>query len=93
MAKLTAGTMYRGQFEERLVKVIKATKESGNIILFIDEIHMVVGAGATIDSDMDAANILKPPLARGEIQVSHISNHLLLSEFSSTPACLRCIEY
>ena len=68
MARMVAGTQYRGQFEERLKKVIDETKRAGNIILFLDEIHTLVGAGGA-EGAMDAANILKPALARGEIQV------------------------
>ena len=64
---LVAGTKYRGEFEERLKKVIEEIKNSGNCILFIDELHMLVGAGAA-EGAVDAANILKPALARGEIQ-------------------------
>ncbi|MBN1953429.1 MAG: ATP-dependent Clp protease ATP-binding subunit [Anaerolineae bacterium] len=66
VGSLVAGTMYRGQFEERLKKVLEELKES-NSILFIDEMHMLVGAGAA-GSSVDAANILKPSLARGELQ-------------------------
>ncbi len=66
VGSLVAGTMYRGQFEERLKKVIDEVKESG-AILFIDEVHMLVGAGSA-GSSVDAANILKPALARGEVQ-------------------------
>jgi len=67
MGSLIAGAKYRGEFEERLKAVLKEIKESdGNIILFIDEIHMIVGAGAT-EGAMDAGNMLKPMLARGEI--------------------------
>jgi ATP-dependent Clp protease ATP-binding subunit ClpC len=65
---LVAGTKYRGEFEERLKKVIEELKNAGNCILFIDEMHMLVGAGAA-EGAVDAANILKPSLARGEIQV------------------------
>ncbi len=65
---LVAGTKYRGEFEERLKKVIEELKSAGNCILFIDEMHMLVGAGAA-EGAVDAANILKPSLARGEIQV------------------------
>ena len=69
MAALIAGAKYRGEFEERLEKVLKEIKQSnGQIIMFIDEIHMIVGAGA-IDGAMDAGNILKPLLARGEVHV------------------------
>ncbi|MDA0365759.1 MAG: ATP-dependent Clp protease ATP-binding subunit, partial [Chloroflexi bacterium] len=64
---LVAGTKYRGEFEERLKKVIEEIRSSGNCILFIDELHMLVGAGAA-EGAVDAANILKPALARGEIQ-------------------------
>ena len=64
---LVAGTKYRGEFEERLKKVIEEIKNSDNCILFIDELHMLVGAGAA-EGAVDAANILKPALARGEIQ-------------------------
>jgi ATP-dependent Clp protease ATP-binding subunit ClpB len=68
MGALVAGTQYRGQFEERLKAVIKEVVDSeGQIILFIDEIHTLIGAGATQGS-MDAANILKPALARGELR-------------------------
>lgn len=67
MARLVAGTQYRGQFEERLKKVIDETRRAGNIILFLDEIHTMVGAGGA-EGSMDAANILKPALARGELQ-------------------------
>ena len=67
MARMVAGTQYRGQFEERLKKLIDETKRSGNVILFLDEIHTMVGAGGA-EGAMDAANILKPALARGELQ-------------------------
>ena len=66
---VVAGTKYRGEFEEKLKNAIEAIKEAGDIIVFIDEIHMLVGAGAGSESSMDAANILKPMLARGELQV------------------------
>ena len=65
---LVAGTSLRGQFEERLVGIVEEVKESPDVILFIDEIHTIVGAGDTLDSNLDAANILKPALARGEIR-------------------------
>lgn len=67
ISTLVAGTSLRGQFEERLVGIVEEVKTTGNIIVFIDEIHTIVGAGDTIDSNLDAANILKPALARGEI--------------------------
>ncbi len=67
IGSLVAGTKYRGEFEERLKKVIEEIKNSGNCVLFIDELHMLVGAGAA-EGAVDAANILKPSLARGELQ-------------------------
>jgi ATP-dependent Clp protease ATP-binding subunit ClpB len=67
LAALVAGAKYRGEFEERLKAVLNKIKESdGNIILFIDEIHTIVGAGR-VDGAMDASNMLKPMLARGEL--------------------------
>ena len=67
MGALVAGAKYRGEFEERLKAVLKEVKDSeGNIIMFIDEIHMIVGAGA-LEGAMDAGNMLKPMLARGEV--------------------------
>lgn len=69
MGQLIAGAKYKGEFEERLKNVIKEVTESdGQIILFIDEIHTLVGAGGGGESAMDAANILKPALARGELR-------------------------
>ncbi|MBW1987960.1 MAG: ATP-dependent Clp protease ATP-binding subunit ClpA [Deltaproteobacteria bacterium] len=68
MGGLLAGTKFRGEFEERLKAVINAVKEADNAILFIDEIHTVVGAGSTTGSSMDASNILKPVLASGELR-------------------------
>ena len=67
IAAVVAGTKYRGEFEERLKKVIEEIKTSANCILFIDEFHTMVGAGAA-EGAVDAANILKPSLARGELQ-------------------------
>ncbi len=67
MAAVVAGTKYRGQFEERIQAILKELRKNPNIILFIDEIHTIIGAGSTPGS-MDAANMLKPALARGEIQ-------------------------
>lgn len=66
MSALVAGAKYRGEFEERLKAVVDEVKKAGNVILFIDEIHTIVGAGAA-EGSMDAANILKPALARGEL--------------------------
>jgi len=67
LAALVAGSKYRGEFEERLKKVMKEIGQRGDIILFIDEIHNLVGAGAA-EGAIDAASILKPALARGELQ-------------------------
>ncbi len=68
MGALLAGTKFRGQFEERLKGVIKEISERENTILFIDEIHTIVGAGATSGGTMDASNILKPALAAGKLR-------------------------
>ncbi len=67
MGALVAGTKYRGEFEERLKKVVEEIKKVGNCVLFIDEVHTLVGAGSA-EGAVDAANILKPSLARGELQ-------------------------
>ena len=68
LGALVAGSKYRGEFEERLKKIMKEITDHGDVILFIDEIHNLVGAGAA-EGAIDAASILKPALARGEIQV------------------------
>jgi len=67
LAALVAGTKYRGEFEERLKKVIKEINKAGNIILFIDELHTIIGAGGA-EGAIDASNMLKPALSRGELQ-------------------------
>lgn len=67
LTSVVAGTKYRGEFEERITKIINEAKSNKNVILFIDEIHTIIGAGSAAGS-MDAANILKPSLARGELQ-------------------------
>ena len=69
MAQLVAGSKLRGEFEERIKNVIAAARDAGDIILFIDEIHTLIGAGSANEGSLDAANILKPALARGEIRV------------------------
>ncbi|WP_251197542.1 ATP-dependent Clp protease ATP-binding subunit [Anaerotardibacter muris] len=68
VSALVAGSKYRGEFEERLKKCIKEVEQANDIILFIDELHTLIGAGAA-EGSMDAASILKPPLSRGEIQI------------------------
>ena len=68
MASLVAGTKYRGEFEERLEKIISELEDNDDVILFIDEIHTLVGAGGA-EGAIDASNILKPALARGKIKV------------------------
>jgi ATP-dependent Clp protease ATP-binding subunit ClpA len=67
ISKLLAGTIYRGKFEERIDKLLSELKSNPSAILFVDEMHLLWGAGRTSDSAMDASNILKPFLARGEI--------------------------
>lgn len=67
LASIVAGTKYRGEFEERIKRILDTIEEDDSIILFIDEIHQLIGAGA-VEGAMDAANILKPALARGDLQ-------------------------
>ncbi|MFL6559763.1 MAG: AAA family ATPase, partial [Bacillus sp. (in: firmicutes)] len=69
ISSLVAGTAYRGQFEEKMKQLVTELQQRENVILFIDELHMMVGAGGTSNGSMDAGNILKPALARGDIQV------------------------
>ena len=68
LSGMVAGTKYRGEFEERIKKVMQEVQKNGNIILFIDELHTIVGAGSA-EGAVDAANIIKPALGRGEIQI------------------------
>jgi len=75
MGALLAGTRYRGDFEERLKSVIQALEKMDNAILFIDEIHTIVGAGATTGGSMDAANLLKPLLAAGKVRCMGSTTH------------------
>src|SRR5207342_1124302 len=67
LALMVAGTKYRGQFEERIKAVMDEIRRSKNVILFIDELHTIVGAGSA-EGAMDASNIIKPALSRGELQ-------------------------
>ena len=68
LSGMVAGTKYRGEFEERIKKLLEEVRKSGDVILFIDELHTIVGAGSA-EGAVDAANIIKPALGRGEIQV------------------------
>lgn len=68
LSGMVAGSKYRGEFEERIKRVIREVTEDGNIILFLDELHTIIGAGGA-EGAIDASNILKPSLARGEIQL------------------------
>lgn len=69
MGSLLAGSKYRGEFEDRVKDVIKEVSKNKDIILFIDEVHTMIGTGSTGENSMDASNILKPALARGEIKI------------------------
>lgn len=77
LAGMIAGTKYRGEFEERLKKVVDELKAQKNVIIFIDELHLLVGAGAA-EGALDAANMLKPALARGEL---HLIGATTLDEY------------
>lgn len=68
LMNVIAGTRFRGDFEERMNNIIKDIEEDGHVILFIDELHTIMGSGSGIDSTLDAANILKPALARGTLR-------------------------
>lgn len=68
LSAMVAGSKYRGEFEERIKRVLREVAQEGNILVFIDELHTLIGAGGA-EGAMDAANILKPALARGEIQI------------------------
>ncbi|MEW6431590.1 MAG: ATP-dependent Clp protease ATP-binding subunit ClpA [Myxococcota bacterium] len=81
MGALLAGTKFRGQFEERLKAVLKALTAHDDAILFIDEIHTIVGAGATSGGSMDASNLLKPALASGKLRCIGSTTH---QEFKSS---------
>ena len=69
ISSITAGTMFRGMFEERMNEILKALEKRDDLIVFIDELHTIMGAGSTMESDMDIANMLKPHLARGKIKI------------------------
>lgn len=75
LGSLLAGTRYRGDFEERIRRVVQAITAKENALLFIDEIHMLVGAGSTTNSTMDASNLLKPALQSGDLRCIGASTH------------------
>ena len=81
VASIISGTKYRGEFEEKIKKIIDEIIANKDIILFIDEIHSLVGAGSSIDGGLDASNILKPYLARGRLKVIGATT---LNEYSKT---------
>ena len=88
MGSLVAGTSYRGDMEARLQALIAEAKRDPNLILFIDEIHLLVGAGQSSGSSMDAANLLKPALARGEVCVIGATTTREYRKFIETDAAL-----
>ncbi|WP_254503097.1 AAA family ATPase, partial [Salmonella enterica] len=69
MATVVAGTKFRGEFEDRLTAIVEEVSSDPDVIIFIDELHTIIGAGGGMDSVNDAANILKPALARGDFQM------------------------
>ncbi len=87
MAMLVAGTKYRGEFEDRVKKLLDEIRERGNIILFIDELHTIVGAGGS-EGSLDAANILKPALARGELRVIGATTYKEYNKYIEKDAAL-----
>ena len=70
--RIISGTIYRREFEERLKQLMDEVKQSDDMILFIDEVCMLIGAGVVKDSAINAANILKPALARGELKITKL---------------------
>ena len=89
MGLLIAGAKYKGEFEERLKRLLQETIEAGNVIIFIDEIHNLVGAGKA-EGSMDAANLLKPALARGEIRcIGTTTNEEYRKHFEKDAAIIR----
>ena len=89
MGALLAGTKFRGQFEERLKAVLKSIEEQDNAVLFIDEIHTVVGAGATSGGTMDASNMLKPSLGSGRFRCIGATTYKEFKSFEKDPALAR----
>ena len=87
LTALVAGTQFRGQFESRMKSLITEIKECGNIILVVDEVHNLVGAGDA-EGSMNAANILKPPLSRGDIQIIGATTHTEYRKYIEKDAAL-----
>lgn len=87
LGALVAGTKFRGDFEERIMKILSEIQEDGNIILFIDELHTLLGAGSATGS-LDAANILKPMLTKGEIQLIGATTYDEYQQFIEEDAAL-----
>ena len=83
MGGIVAGTMLRGMFEERIKGIIDEVKERDNLILFIDEAHTIIGAGAALGTSSDAANMFKSALARGEMRI--IARLLFRNTKSTSP--------
>lgn len=81
LTSVVAGTRFRGEFEERMVMIVEEIERAGDVILFMDELHMIMGSGAGVESPMDAANILKPALSRGSL---HMMGATTLNEFQKT---------
>ncbi len=79
VSNLVAGTSYRGQLEERLQQLLVEIQQTDDVIIVIDEFHTLMGAGTTYESGLDAANVIKPALARGELTCIGITTH---DEFS-----------
>ncbi|RLM61267.1 chaperone protein ClpC4, chloroplastic-like [Panicum miliaceum] len=93
MGRFLAGTKYHGEFEERLKNLLEEIKKCGNIILFLDEVHTLVGAGAAVEGAIDAANILKPALARGELQcIGATKTDEYMKHIEKDPALERCFR-
>lgn len=88
LAGMIAGTRYRGDFEERLKRVVAQVVAAGDVILFIDEIHNLVGAGGSAERSMDAAEILKPALARGQLQIVGATTTAEYSKYIETDPAL-----
>lgn len=90
VGSLVAGTRYRGDFEERIKNLLEEIKEAKNVILFIDEIHNIIGAGSTNTASLDASNLMKPALARGEIKcIGATTFKEFNTNFSKDPALVR----